>query len=1137
MFSSYFRLLLLSAALVSACFGQAFTANFTGLVTDPGGAVIPGAQVKLRNTATNEERQTTTGAEGRYTFSQLLPGNYELSASSQGFKTFVQREIQLLANQSAELTVQLQVGDVAESIEVSGAAIQLDTQTANQTVTITQNMVQNLPTNARNPMLMVHATAGVVSVRTGISDSTQDQNHDRFGMNGGRGTTTLVLLDGVSATANTGWNGLLYSPSVDSVQEVQINRNSYDAQFGRSGGGVVSIVTKGGSSQFHGSAFEFLRNSVLDANSWTNNRSGLKKPIFQRNQFGGNLSGPIWRDKRLFFFGGYEGLRQGTPSTTITTVASELERQGDFSQTFNANKSLATIYNPFTTRPNTSGPGSLRDPFPNNRIPVQLIDPVGAKAMALYPNANNPGDEFTGARNYVATGKAVAVSDRSDIRVDWARSEKHTMYARYSKAFRVDNLPPNIWVSSGDTGPISHNPRYHVTVGNTFVLSPTLVMNVLAGHGSWTEAQRSEFYGRDGAELGLPSSVVALSDAKTIPQFFPANYSNISYARDLNLISRVDNLQVNLTKEMGAHSIKFGFTWESAKRTGGAYWAPRFNFNRGMTSGPTATSNSTVSGNSLASMLLGTGSGGDLQKPVLNSSNNVYYGGYIQDTWRIGRKLTLSPGLRYELQRPPTDRYNHGTYFDPDVVHPLAEKVGLPLKGGLMFLDENNRFPWNDDRNNFAPRLGVAYKITDKLVLRTGYGIFYPLVRGGINSTGYSANTPWLTSVGGDGITPLNLLSNPFPSGLVPALGNSLGLMTNAGLGIGYTERNYPNGYVQNYSLDFQYELDRSTVVEVGYAGHQGRKLGYGVGLNDNQLPSDLLSMGDALNQQVPNPFFGYITSGNLSGRTVPRHRLLRLYPQFDSVSRSGETPGGSSSYNAFLAKITKQFSQGLTLLASYQWSKAIDNLAEGEPGLSDGFRDYSKVWIERAISAHDIPHNFVTTFVYDLPFGRGRRLASDLHPAANLVLGGWQVSGIVRFQSGLPFRVTAPSTIGTYGFGAQYPNLMSADALKVENQTPEQWFNTSAFSAAAPYTVGSAPRRLTELRQAGAKHADIALMKNFHPTEALKVQFRAEFFNLTNTPQFGPPDASFGSNTFGRVNGTFSAPARNVQFGLRMDF
>jgi hypothetical protein len=1132
---------LLALTAASSCFGQAFTASLTGVVTDPAAAVIPGVEVKLRNTATNEERSTGTGVEGRYTFSQLLPGTYELQVAATGFKTFVQTNIILRANQSAAFDMTLQVGGVTERVEVAAAAVQLDTQTANQTLTLNRDMVLSLPTNARNPMSLVHATAGITAPGVGITQATQDQNHDRFGMNGGRSTTTGVLLDGVSVVSGSGWNGLLYSPSVDAVQEVQVIRNTYDAQYGRSGGGVISIVTKGGSTEFHGTAYEFLRNSALDANTWANNRNGQKKPIFQRSQFGGNFSGPIWESKRLFFFGNYEGLRQGTPATSIVNLPTAAERQGDFSDTFNSNGTLSVIYNPFTTRPNPSGSGSIRDPFPGNRIPASMIDPVGQKTVALYPEPTGPGDPYTHARNYAKAGKSTAVTDRGDFRIDWARSEKHMMYGRYSRAFRLDNLPPaGVWQSYGGTGPIHGNRRYHITVGNTFIPNPTWVINLLAGHGSWTEKQRSDTYGRDGTEIGLPASLVSQFDVPTIPQIYPSGYSNISHSRDLALKSRVDNVQLNVTKEMGIHSIRFGFGWESNKQTGGGLFSADFNFSRGMTAGPTAVTDSSTSGNAIASMLLGTGSGGQVQKPALGAINRVSYSFYLQDTWRVSRRLTLNPGVRYEIQKPATERYNRYSNFHYDIVNPLGGQVGMDLRGGLVFLDENNRYSWDPDYTDISPRMGLSYKITEKLVLRAGYGIFYPLVLGSGDMTGFSANTPWVTSRGGDGITPQDLFRNPYPNGLVTPMGSSLGALTNVGLGAGSYQRDHPSGYMQNYSADFQYELNRSSVIQIGYTGHQGRKLNLGYGLSDNQIDPALLSMGAALDRQVPNPFYRFITSGVLAGATVPQHRLLRPFPHFSNVSRNGQTPGGSSSYNALTAQLTQQFSGGLLALISYQWSKGIDNIAETEPslgGAADGIRNNRDLSIERSISAHHIPHSLVASAVYDLPFGRGRQFGSAMPRVLDYLAGGWQISSIVRLQSGLPVRMTAPSTISAYGFGTQLPNVTSGPDVSLSERSPEHWFNTAAFSAPAPFTIGSAPRRINELRADWGRHADVAIMKNFVWRERVRTQFRAEMFNLTNTPQFGWPDTGFGSTTFGRVTSTMNVSSRNVQFGLKISF
>ena len=1139
--SRFISAFVLIAASMSVAFAQTSTSNLTGLISDPAGAAIPGARLRLENAATRETRETTTGGEGRFTFSQILPGVYSLQAEATGFKGYMQSNIILVSGQSGAANIAMQIGELSQRVEVGAAGVQLDTQTANQAVTLEREMVLALPTNLRNPFTLVHATAGVTAPATGISQSVADQNQDRFGLNGGRSTTTGVLLDGVNVSAGNSWNGLLISPAIDSVAEVQVIRNAYDAQYGRSGGGIVSIVTKGGSADFHGTGFDFLRNSVVDANSWSNNRAGLARPIFQRNQFGGNFAGPIWRAKKLYFFGGYEGLRQGAPSTAISSMPTAIERAGDFSQTFNSNGTLSAIFNPFTTRANPSGAGFVRDAFPGNRIPVSLMDPVGVKTVALYPATTGPGDPITRTRNYSAIGKGSTISDRSDIRLDWARSEKHSMYGRLSKAWRQAGRPaPNVFPNLTGTGNISGNPRYQVSLGNTFVPNPTWVINVMAAIGSWTERQSSPFAGRDGTELGLPASFVNTLDVKTLPQITMENYSNMFYSRDLNNISRVANIQVNATKEMGAHSFKMGFTRDAAMLTGGGIFSADFSFSRGMTSGPIAQQNSTTSGNAVASLLLGTGSGGDVRKPALGAVTRLYYGWYFQDTWRISRRMTINPGIRYEMHRPATERYNRFSYFDYAAENPLAKLTGLPLKGGLRFTDANQRFSWDPVNNNFAPRLGISYKITEKLVIRTGYGIFFPTQTGTGDLTGYSSTTPWTSSQGGDNINPQDLYRNPYPNGLIPAVGNTGGLLTNIGRGAGGYDRNHPNGYMQNYSADFQYDLGLGTVVEFGYAGHQGRKLVNGVSINDNQLPTQLLSMGAALDTRVANPFFGLITGGNLATAQLPRHRLLRPFPAFDTVTRNGQTSGGSSSYNAMLLKISKQFNRGLMLMTSYQWSKCIDNIGETEPspgGAADGFRDSTNFRIERSLSAHDLPHSLVTAIVYRLPFGRGRQFGSGMNRFADIFAGGWQLSSIVRFSSGLPVRLTAPSTISQYGFGTQYPNVTRGADVAVSARTPERWFNTAAFSAPALYTIGNSPRRLNELRAAHQKNADVSVAKDFKVYDRVTIQFRAEAFNLTNTPQFSWPDTAFGSTTFGVVSGTMNIGPRNVQFGLKVDF
>lgn len=1117
--------------------GQAFTGTITGSVTDPNGAVVPNATVRAKNEATGDLRTQQTNSEGLFIFSQLPPGGYEVSAEMQGFQKSVQTGAALRINQTLELNFVLKVGEVSQVVEVSAGVTLLDTQTANRAVTLDQQAVLDLPTNARNPFQLVHVNAGVIAVRTGISQATQDQNHNRFSMNGGRGQAGLTLIDGVPAAA-VDWGGLIASPSVDSVAEVNIQRNQFDAQFGKSDGSAVNMITRGGSNQFRGSVFEFLRNNQLDANSWANNRAGLRRPVFQRNQFGATFGGPILKAKRLFFFGAYEGRREGNPGTNISNVPTALQRTGDFSQTRNIDGSTALIFDPYSTRPNPSGAGFVRDPFAGNRIPNSRFDPVGARILALYPNANTTGDPVTNARNFAAAGKTVTINDRMDVRIDWAKSERITMFGRLTKAWQ-ENVAPVFFGNGADTNFSDVNPRHQVVLGTTVTPSPTWVVNVLFGSGRWRENQVSPSQGRNATELGFPTALVSQFQAQTLPGVGVQGYASLFNRRFLNVPRETHNLQVNVTKELGKHSLKFGWLGELARLNNTDFNTPQFNFNRGLTSGPNAAVASTLAGDGLASLLLGAGSGGDAPIAAATAVSARYHGLYIQDSWRFNRRLTLHLGLRWEAQLARTERFNRLNNFNPDVASPLAQATGLPLRGGLEFVTPDNPGAWNTAWLNFAPRVGMAYKITDRLVFRGGYGIFYPQTGGGTNQ-GFSTTTTWVSTLGGDGINPnpAARLSNPFPQGLNQPVGSSLGLRTQVGDAVNAFYRNHPLGYVQSFSADFQYEISKGMVLEFGFTGTQSRKLLFGAGQQANQLEPRFLSMGAALDAPVANPFFGVIPTGILAGRTVPANRLMRPFPQFTAVNVSGDTPGASASFNALVIRYNWQISNSLNLLSTYQWSKAIDNASEWQGWeVSDTLRDYYNLKADRSISAHDLPQNFVNALVYELPVGKGRKFLADLHPVANAVIGGWQVSTIVRFGSGLPLGFTAPNTLGAYGFQVQRPNVANLKDAAVENPTPDAWFNRAAFTRPGTFELGNLTRWVPNIRFGQTRHADLAILKNFRWGENWKAQFRAEMFNMTNTPQFGRANTDISSGDFGRVSGTTNVGPRNVQLGLRIQF
>ncbi|MDE0103510.1 MAG: carboxypeptidase regulatory-like domain-containing protein [Bryobacterales bacterium] len=1145
--------LLLVAAIPAA--GQIFSASVTGLVTDPNAAVIPGADVTISNVGTQDTRSASTGPEGRFNFSSLLPGVYELRVESPGFKAFVRSEIRLQGSQDAEIDVQLELGEVTETVEVTAAAVMLDTQSANQTASLDRSEITEMPLSFRNPLALVHTNAGVFSSfansgRLKIRDRVRDQNWGLFSMNGGREGQNTIQVDGLSNKGGD-WGSTFGTPGVDSVQEMQISRNTYDAEYARTGNGVVSIVTRGGSGDVHGSLFWFLRNDNLDANSWARNRANNPRPEFKRNQFGGNVSGPMWKSKRLYGMFGFEGTRIPSAQSILVTVPTSLERQGDFSESFDrvgGQPSLQRIFDPFTTRPNPDGPGFVRDQFQNNIIPQSRMDTVGSNvATKLYPAPNQTGVPITNANNFFGTGGLNNTADRYDIRGDWAQSQKYSMFLRMTRTL-FGGTRPRIFNTGGDTGDDNTWPYYQVTMSNTIVPSPTWVINALVGAGG-TVRNSTGIGTVDGFQLtdvGYPQSFQDMMQTTNTGQYSPANYTTVGRSRNFKNARRILSFSVNVTNERGAHSLKFGMSGENLLHNIWNAYTIATSFNRGMTSGPVAAAASATSGNSIASLLLGTGTGGSTPVPVPPATSQRYFGWYAQDTWRVNNRLTLNLGVRYELQNPRTERYNQQNYFDYDARSPLNDVTGYDeLRGGLVFSSPTMRGQTYRDNFDLAPRIGIAYQATNRLVVRAGYGISYSrsFTDSGPNGNdGFSVTTPWIASQASDGITPGNPLSNPYPNGLDPVTGATDGLLTRAGNSVTAWRLYNPTPYLQNYSFDLQYQAGYGTIVEVGYTGNVGRKFSYGEARRYNQMFPEYLSMGEDLNTRVSNPFYGHINIGALRGQTIPRHRLLRTHPQFINVNSPRSEKGANSSFNALHAKVTRRFSDGLTLITSYQWSKALDNASEDQGWfLYDGFRNVFDAGTEWGVSGHDLPHDFVTSMIYELPVGQGRQFGSGMSGVADAVLGGWQVSAIVRFASGNPIGLRAPNTLGPFGFGVQRPIISDYNDLKVANRTPERWFNIDAVSAPGKFEIGSAPRYLPNIRIDGTTNADIALMKNFYVGELLRVQFRAEAFNLANTPQFGlrstGAEATVGSGAFGTVRDTFVNDARSLQFGLKVYF
>jgi carboxypeptidase family protein/TonB-dependent receptor-like protein len=1161
------------AILVQACFAQTFSSSITGTVTDPTGSVVQGAKVRLRNMGTNDSREAVSNSVGLYRFDNLLPANYEITAEASGFKSYVRREMILPANTAATVNVPLSLGGTTEKVQVTAAAVLLDTESANNTATLDSQLIQSLPNSYRNPLNFVFALAGTTEAQAGLtSRSTSfDQNGSMFGLNGGRSGNAQILIDGANSTA-VDWGGLIVSPTNDSVQEQQVVQNVYDAQYQRSGAGVVTLVTKSGGQSYHGSVYDYMRNSALDANSWSNNRNGAPKGLFHRNQFGATFGGPISRSHHLYFFGAYEGLRQPeTDSIGPITLPTAAERAGDFSQTFNPDGSLQVIYNPFSSHLVTDSQGNTyytRDPFPGNTIPANLLNSVGQSIVGLYPQPNRAGEGLNDLNNYFAQAPGRTGNDKFDWRVDWEQSTKNRIFARMSDRVRQNNVPACFFCNGADTNNDNKDHGFQVVLNDTYTPSPTWVIDGYAAYGRWFESQTQIGFGKQNlSAIGLSPSLSP--QANGLPLVHADLYSSLG--TDYSTFDRFARTNItwlgNVTKQFTRHTLKFGANYDIAFMNNRSDRPVTFDFTRSSTScepGPAGgpcqavlSSDNFTSGNAIASMLLGTGSGSSVisMDPAMSLHS---IGLYIQDQWRATDRLTITAGLRYENQRPATERFNRLTYFNPKAINPISTAFGSNVPGAFEYANSNNRSAWGPENLDFAPRLGIAYRVTDKLVARVGVGLFYSPASAMISFDapgqflGFSSNTNWIGSANGEGFVPTNLVSNPFPNGLAQPVGSSLDGLIQVGDGAGqiWPKGHHKIGYTEQWSMDLQYRLGSHSVIEVGYTGTRGRRLMYGnPDLNANQLPTSQLALGNQLYNEVPNPFFGVITDPNspLSGQTVLQNQLLRPFPQYTYLNYARSLPGASSAYDALNVKYTHQFSNGLSLLSTYVWSKALDNGSEDYIGWAIGglWRDSYNTKLDYGISMHDVPQSFATAFVYQLPYGHGKRWGGAAPEVVRQILGDWEVSGVVRLTSGLPLLAPFYSSnpLGDFGFpGMRFPDLIGNP--KPSNQTPTNWINPNAFTQPADFTLGNMPSRVTQLREGATKNVDFGVAKTFGP-ERFKAQFRAEFLNAFNHPIYGGTAfGGWGSNVdlcidcgnLGTVYGTRNDP-RNIQLSLRLMF
>ncbi len=1129
----------LALAVSAACLflhpaarGQSFTASLLGNVTDASGAAIPNVTIVATNLATNARTETRSDGTGRYLLTPLQPGVYVLEASAAGFKQFVQRGIELAVAQQAKVDISMAVGEITEKVTVEATVSTIETSTSVIGKVVSNTAILNLPLNSRNIYSLIYLTPGVAG------SIGNNYNSMSYSINGARASMMDTLIDGATASHPTvqGYSGISAFPSVDAIGEFKVLGANFAAEYGRTAGSVLNVVYKSGTNEYHGTAYEFLRNSKLDANTFYNNLRSVPLSSFKRSQYGGTFGGPVRKD-RTFFMSSYEGLRQRSFSSRTTTVPTALERAGDFTQTFAGANNPVLIYDPSTTR--ASGSGFIRDLFPGNVVPAGRQDRVGQNVAKFYPQPNTAGAAYTNANNYYNQGSAILDIDQIDGRFDHSFTASRRLFVRYSYR-NQDSLPPVLWpqeLKAAETNNNERNRMHNGVIDYTMTPNATTVLSVRGAYARSLYYYENLGLGFLASSLGFPAALNTAGGLSMFPRVAASGYTTLGNQDNRYNAFMTYTLAGSMMKMRGAHTLKAGYEGRlirvnnrESRATSGD-----FAFSAGFTQGPNPNTAASNRGNSIASLLLGTGSSGSLIYSFKDASTqSIYTALYVQDDWRVTKKLTLNLGLRYDLDTPRTERYNRMNYFDPSARSPLADKVPgyASLTGGLVFVGVNGRprTQYIMDTNNLAPRFGFAYQAARNTAIRGGFGNIFAIslqqAHGTVGPYGFRTETPWVSTI--DGITPNNLLSNPFPAGFQAVSGASQGLLTQAGANIQAPVQETLTPHSVQWNFNIQQNLPGEVLLEVAYVGTRGLQLSRNDegGLSLNQLDPKYMALGSQLNQTVDNPFYGIVTSGVLATAKISRAQLLRPYPQFTDVIPLYST-GASANYHALQASFSRRFARGFQFEGSYTWAKAI------QEALSHV--DSYNMRASRSLADYDIAHRAVVSYIYELPFGRGRRVGADWSGLTHVLLGGWQLNGITMYQSGTPLSISANNVAGLFNPRGLANNNGKSGKLSGEiHDRLLRYFDTSVFSQPPAFTFGNTQPSSPDLRSPGVRSWDLSIFKEFNPREKMRLQFRAEAFNALNAVRFGSPNTSVTSNQFGQISTQSNSP-RQIQFGLKL--
>jgi hypothetical protein len=1153
------RAVLLGLLLAGVVFAQRDLGTITGIVSDPSGAPIPNARVSITEVATNLSYEVTTNTSGEYVRPALKAGTYTVTAEAQGFRRVAQQNVEVTAGDRIGVNLTLPVGQITEAIEVSAAAPVLQTENPSQGADLNTSEVNQLPMGGQRVFAyLARLSPGVLVAEPGARDA----QNGGFSANGVRSTgENNFLLNGVDNNVNDidfiNQTSYVIGPSLDAIGEMRILTNGYNAEYGRAAGGVVDVTLKSGTNELHGDLFEYLQNTDLDANRWENNEAGVGRPPLQQNQFGATAGGPIVKNK-LFIFGDYQGTKIATAGGVIQnlgyggfyTIPTAAEIGGNFNN-------VATIYDPTTTACNSAG-NCTRTPYPNDQIPANELDAAAAKIAALYPATNQPIMPGNYPQNdYYAVTAGGLRTDQGDGRVDYKIDEKDSLFGSISWSdTNKYNTPPFAGALDGGNfyGSSEQDLGRNAQIGFTRIWSPSLISEtriaysrlVTARTQANSETDEFKAYG-----IGGLDPTTTLNGGLPQIEFYQGtnssggnNYSQIG-ANDWLPTKEYSNVwdfiqNVALTK--GTHAFKFG---AEVKPIGFPFFQVPFphgelNFSRIETAEPIPGTPSATTGDAFASFLIGAIDDGQISTTNFISSTRQSYDFYAQDDWKVTPKLTVNYGLRYELWSPIGEQFARQSNFDvntltleipsgPNQNAPLPPNFNAPYTlNGITYpaLFPNVKvcrgcvsqylIPW--DKHDFGPRLGFAYRFAPKMVLRAAYGIFYggEEQQGGNPNRGESApfnESPQLFRPAGVS----EFEPNPDFANGSPINGITLGYPSTVfttypvtSLQFREVANDFDNPMVQKWNVAIQRELGHNMAFELGYQGNHS---------------------SHQLFQPDFNPCPNYATTD-----TSINCNSLRLYPYIGGIS--GTSSFGFGNYNAMTAMLQKHFSNGLQFISSYTWGHALANTGTTLSG-SNSFQTISNTnySLDYSNAAWDISQNFTTGFTYDIPFGRGRQFGSNLNRAADILLGGWQVNGILTLHSGQPYTVSAGSSYCVGVWAGCFPDIVSgsANAAPAGGRTPSQWFNTSNFTAPAPLTEGNVGDNTNY--GPPLRNLDASVFKGFQFNERFNLQFRAEVFNLTNTPQFNFPDSNYGDANFGKVTSTLPGTERHIQFSLKLLF